>query len=86
MTNFEFIEGEPPPPDHGRNAMYRAFADALRARPGDWAKWPREPKDANNARTLASNLNAGRLTTFATGFEGRASGATVYARYVGSES
>lgn len=82
---FEFVDS-PPPPSHGRNALYEAFRNALRARPGEWALYPREFKNQDSARCTTANINRGRMSTFSGEYEARTSDCTVYVRYVGGDS
>lgn len=80
---FTFVDG-PPPPNRGRNALYSAFRDALRSRPGEWAIYPREFKNKASATGTTSNINNGRMPTFPPDlFEARTSDMVVYVRYKG---
>lgn len=86
MSEFTFVEA-PPPRTCGRNAIYAAFADALRDRPGEWAIWPKEFNAPNVAAATTANIKKGRLKNFPAGqFEAVTSGCTVYARYIGGQS
>lgn len=85
VSEFEFtFVDTPPPPSRGRNALYAAFREALRGRPGEWAIWPREFKNKNAASATVANITRGRSPAFPAGeFEARASDGVVYVRYVG---
>lgn len=83
-TDYEFtFVDEPPPQSRGRNALYAAFREALRSRPGEWAIYPREFKNTGSASNTAANINHGRMPTFSKGFEARTSDGAVYVRYIG---
>lgn len=83
---FEFVDA-PPERARGRNELYRAFALALKARPGDWAKWPREFEKENVASATRRNIVAGKMANFPAGeFEATASKGVVYVRYVGGDA
>lgn len=83
--DFKFVDA-PPPPQKGRNALYAAFREALRARPGEWAIWPREMKDRKIAQLTAGNINRGGTKSFPKDeFEARSSDNVVYVRYIGGD-
>lgn len=83
----ELIFEEPPTAKRGRSAdpAMVAWLDALRAHPGQWAKYPIEQL----TRSLATRLNKAGYGGFEAGdFEATARKATnnrvwLYARYVG---
>ena len=80
---FEFVDA-PPEGTRGRNELYRAFALALKGRPGDWAKWPRDFKQSNVASATRRNIVAGKMANFPAGeFEATVAKSIVYVRYVG---
>lgn len=86
MSDFEFTFVEsPPPPKHGRNALYAAFREALKARPNEWAIYPREFKNKDSASSAAANINRDRDASYI-GYEARSSDGVVYVRYVGGAS
>lgn len=85
-SNVTDIEWETPP-DHGNSgkAKYQDFADALRARPGEWAVFARAVSPAQ-----ASMVSGGGSKAFRPrgAFQGRqvSTGdgkADIYARFVG---
>lgn len=82
------IEWGEPPPRSGNSGWNQLLADALRARPGEWAIWKRSAASAN-----ASNVKSGALAAFrpARAFETRTKrnerGSerlhTIWVRYIG---
>lgn len=83
---FTFVDS-PPPPSRGRNGLYDAFRNALRARPGEWAVWPRELKNKATAWQTVGNINRGDGAWRPVGsFEARSSEAAVYVRFIGDAS
>jgi hypothetical protein len=92
----DVIRWEEPPP-HGNTlkpkpaSKYQAVADALRARPGEWALIA-ENLPSGSAGALSNGIRIGRPSVFrpAGEFESRCVGsagstsAKVYARFVGS--
>lgn len=85
--NFEFVATLPPGAHLGgrrRNPMHEALALALRERPGNWAKYPREFETSNLASATRSNIISGRLKDFPKGeFEAVCTQATLYVRFLG---
>jgi hypothetical protein len=85
MAEIEFVQEVPPPKRGGRTGAWRAIADALRARPGQWARVA-VYGNRNAAGSLASRINAHK-TPFDGDFkaavrsEGGGSEFAVYARY-----
>jgi hypothetical protein len=89
------IAWEEPPADgrgqHERIAPWPEIADALKARPGEWARVT-EGQKATTARTLAYRINTGKFVSFrpAGAFEAvsrkQGDGTFVYARYVGEDA
>ncbi len=80
---FEFVAA-PPAPDRGRNALYARFNEAVKARPGEWAKWPKELASRETAQRTAANLLRGNSPRWPRGeYEAVSSGTNVYVRYIG---
>jgi hypothetical protein len=77
--------GELPPADpRSYKDLWRKEAEALKARPGEWARITTKPS-LNAARTMGSNIAGGILKAFRPPkhFEARSRGLDVWARYVG---
>lgn len=76
------IQWEEPPRAHntprGPDKELSAFFDALRARPGEWARWPR-----STGRHTAAAINAGRYRMAPRGeFEATCRAGVIYVRAV----
>ncbi|MEC4616303.1 hypothetical protein [Tsukamurella tyrosinosolvens] len=82
MIKIEFID-DLPEPTRGRNQIYADFRDALRTRPGSWARYPREFSSAEVARTQVGNINRNASGAWAE-FEATQRGDLVYVRFVGT--
>lgn len=83
---FEFVDA-PPAPTHGRNPIYRAFADALRENPGRWAVWPGRFKNRSSTSAQASNIKRGTLRNFPEGeFDAVTREGKLYVRFIGGQS
>lgn len=80
MTTFEFIDG--PPPTRKQPPVLHEFARALRARPMQWAIWPKKVT-VSTASTYASSIRLGFHNNFGRGFEAVARQDVLYVRYVG---
>ena len=78
-AEFEFVD-ELPADGRAKHPVLKAFAAALRARPGAWAVYPAEVKRAANA---AAAINRGSNTNLSPGFEARVRGGVCYVRFVG---
>lgn len=88
MTAFEFVDHPPLPRVSGHQVvseLLEEFANALRARPGDWAIYPgRYTK--SSARTLASSIRKGLRTQFPKGeFDAYTVNGICYVRYIGGD-
>ncbi|WP_067891324.1 hypothetical protein [Nocardia vaccinii] len=92
MSEFTFVAELPKPSPRPRpaaswgrekSAMLRRFADALRARPGEWAIWPTSltPKSAGQVRVRICRDIFPALP--ADEFEGRSVNGVAYVRYIG---
>lgn len=92
MTEFRFVEfrfvDELPavPSDRRGDPLLSEFADALRARPGEWAEYPYESRSNVGARSLAQRIKTGRgAEPFRHGdrykFDACTRGGVVYVRY-----
>lgn len=99
MSEFEFVESLPDLPKGAKNnPLVARFAVALKARPGQWAKYPISPLTANNASGIAARINKtasdAPVPFRGGGFEARAiredgdreNQRTLYVRYVGGVS
>lgn len=85
--SFEFVDELPP--RRGRNAtdpILVEFAEALRANPGRWAKYPVQPSRVSRASvSSAITRNTGTCPKpfRGGGFQSRIVTGVVYVRYVG---
>lgn len=84
-TDYEFtFVDEPPAQRHGRNGIYDAFRQALKARPGEWAIYPKEFATTSSATATVANLKRGNSSKYPRGeYEARSSQKVVYVRYTG---
>lgn len=97
MTEFVFAG---PPQYTSCDPLVVEFADALKARPGEWAIYPRQDEATppiyrlkpGYRRTLASRINKQRTcrvngcpVPFRGGFEASARGGVLKVRYVGKK-
>lgn len=81
------IEWADPPPPKGGSLLrkeQRAFAEELKARPGQWAIYP-STRSSVAVRALASRISNGRLTAFGKGFEAVTRHGVIYVRFVGGQ-
>ncbi|MCM6776240.1 hypothetical protein NDR87_18900 [Nocardia sp. CDC159] len=82
-VEFEFVDELPAKTGRGRDWLLDAFAEALKARPGQWARWPKPLMDST-AKTYVSAIGKGRLRPFPVGeFEAVVRFDVLYVRYVG---
>ncbi len=87
MTEFKFIEGDPPSiQGHSKLA---AFAEALRANPGKWAEYPTAVTPAVG-RNYSAEINKASQKAPKSfqggGFEATAPKGVLYVRFIGGES
>ncbi|MBF6358135.1 hypothetical protein IU449_26930 [Nocardia higoensis] len=76
----------PEKPQESGRAEYRAFAAALRERPGEWAKWPVPIKDTT-ARGYASQIRGGMIAAFRGGqFDAVFRDGQLFVCYTGGQS
>jgi hypothetical protein len=87
VTQFEFVEALPAETrGHQLDPVIFEFAEALRARPGEWAKYPiaTSPSWRNTLVWSIRNTNSRTPTAFRSGgFDARQRGGVLYVRYVG---
>lgn len=79
---FEFVDELPPRDERRPKADMHGFTDALRARPGEWAKWPADLLSAS-VTGYASGIRKGMVATFRGGFDAAARNGVLYVRYLG---
>ncbi len=80
------------PPTHAlqqqRRTKYDEFADALKARPGEWAVLPGTKATVDSAKSTAMNIRNGRMSAFKP--KGKwdvvVDGKTIYVRYMGDDA
>jgi hypothetical protein len=93
MIQFEFVDdlprrsggdnggGRPPDP------LVVEFAQALRATPGQWAKWPKSNSAYNSLRTMASaitrDVHPCPVALRGGCFEAKTRGGVMYVRFTG---
>lgn len=83
---FKFVENPELADDSASTGIYDLFAKALRARPGQWAEWPRPIRSRGTAAVHKSAIKRGTKKQFPKGeFEARlaATGTMLYVRYIG---
>lgn len=93
MSTGSIEWGTPPPPRSSAGAApkYKGFLEALRERPGEWAKAPTEPASSQSAGNTAMAFRNGRVSGAAPG-EFEAVSRTVdgvsgvWVRYVGGDA
>lgn len=81
----EFVGALPESKQVGRkpDKVLADFAAELRARPGEWARWPKVLTE-NTLRVLPTQINKGRYVSFPAGeFEAATRDGIVYVRYTG---
>ena len=86
MTHFNFVEPSVVVNKRRPDPILLEFAEALRARPGEWAEWPVKITSYSYARAICSRItNGGKLAPvlFREGFEGCCVKGVPYVRYVG---
>ncbi|WP_336819793.1 hypothetical protein [Gordonia sp. MMO-8] len=86
-TDIVFVSAPPTRDDARRsNRRYHEFAEALRARPGEWGQYPRQMQSTNSAATTAAKIARGIPNAFpitdAGRFDATSDGRTVYVRYL----
>lgn len=82
-AQYEFVDKIPGSPRGGRPVANKAFADALKARPGEWAVWPK-PITAQTRKVYQQSIPRGILRAFhGGGFEAANRDGRLYVRYVG---
>lgn len=77
MTDFEFVDELPSL--RRDDILLREFAQALKARPGVWAKYP---QDLKARATAASRINTGVSKVFADGYQATVREGVLYVRAV----
>ena len=83
--NVEFVDKLPA----GTNAVNRgrelkAFLEALKGRPGQWAKWPYPITSRAAGAQVVSRINSGMVAAFrGVNLEATRSDTDVFVRYVG---
>ena len=87
-TNFEFVDELPEGGgggSRGRTPILRRFAEALRANPRKWAKYPFEFSSPGAAFSTASRINTGKngcaRSLIDPEFQAQARGCVVYVRF-----
>lgn len=81
----------------GRVAQLVAFANQLRANPGEWkpypltlgpdpAKWKSQSLSATSLRSTASRIRNGQVAAFGPGFEATITGTHLSVRYAAEEA
>lgn len=84
-SKFEFVD-DLPPTWKERSALVAEFADALRANPSRWAKFPLALSEST-ARGYATHINArnshGPKVLISGEFEAKATRGTLFVRFIG---
>ncbi len=79
---FEFVEKLPSTVrTRGRTNVYRRFREALRERPGVWAKYPAGTMRGDSGRFVVYHVKRSHLYV---GYEAVVSDCAVYVRYIGA--
>lgn len=89
MTAFEFVD-ELPQDGYKQgarpNPVLVKFADALRANPGKWAKWPLEAKTKSALNSIVWQINKGHRRLWSDlDFEARQIDGVLYVRHKGAD-
>lgn len=66
-------------------SLMREFAQALRSRPGMWAKWPTS-LHASTCGGYTTKIRNGAFLAFREGFDATSRNGVLYVRYVGGVS
>jgi hypothetical protein len=85
MTRFEFVDDLPSAlnkDNWARKAVLCELAEALRASPGRWAKWPFEPPTRAAASQVVHRIKSGQIPTLKDGFEAVTRDGVAYIRFV----
>lgn len=90
---YRFVNDLPPAARRGRKSsrnqkrgVHERFANALRAKPGIWAKFPSKLK-LTTRYSYVTYINSGRLPAFAEpGFEAAVRGGELHVRWVPTEN
>ena len=84
-SKFEFVD-DLPPTWKERSALVAEFADALRANPSRWAKFPLALSESTT-RSYATHINArngsGPKDLISGEFEAKSTGGTLFVRFIG---
>jgi hypothetical protein len=93
MSEFEFVDDIPEERSGGSNGGRRPdplvveFAQALRATPRQWAKWPKSNSAYNSLRTMASaitrDVHPCPVALRGGCFEAKTRGGVMYVRFTG---
>lgn len=89
MTEFNFVGDSIAIPRKRTNPVLWEFAEALRARSGQWAEYPLPIESdtyRNNIASRISNRNRLAPKPFRDGFEATSAGGRLYVRHIGGES
>lgn len=89
MIEFELRDELPFPDRRGHkqpDPLLARFADALRASPGKWGRWPNK-LTAASARSGTALVAKGRYRSFPVGeFDARTRDGVLWVRYIGIDS
>lgn len=83
-SKFEFVD-DLPPTGRERSALIAEFADALRANPSRWAKYPLALSKIS-AQVYATHINNGNgrgPKDLISGFEAKATRGALFVRFIG---